>query len=522
MRTQYRVKFGTHIKMGTTNAQTSSRHSHDEIHSGGSSIDTFFAETVILVTGATGFLGKALLEKLLRSCPRVATIFVLIRPKKNQSIEERFKELLENPVFDRIRSEFPDALNKIFPVKGDVGMPELGLQPEDKDMLIQQVNIVFHGAATVRFNEPLKVAVNLNTRGTDRMLDLCRRMTNLISVIHVSTAYSNADRREIEESIYTTEIKPYTVIDICENLDDETIGIIEKKLVGNHPNTYTLTKGLAEQIVLSKGSGLPIAIVRPSIVCAAYQEPFPGWVDNVCGITGIMTEIGRGTIRSIVCNANLIVDVIPVDFVVDTLICASWYNAMQRTDTIRIYNCTSSALHPITWREFGCLTKKHAIESPSKYVMWYPDFTFRTNKFIHTIIVAMLHFLPAFIVDLVLRVRGYKPIMMKITKRFERAAKTGEFFAVNEWKFCADNMTKLVKFVRASGHCNDFNVDIRNLDWDAYLHQYMLGIRKYILKDNPDTLNNARSRLWRLYWMHKLTKIFSIFVLLRMIKCAGR
>lgn len=106
-------------------------------------------------------------------------------------------------VFDRIRSEFPGALNKIYPVKGDVGMPELGLQPEDKDMLIQRVNIVFHSAATVRFNEPLKVAVNLNTRGTDRMLDLCRRMTNLISVIHVSTAYSNADRREIEESIYT-------------------------------------------------------------------------------------------------------------------------------------------------------------------------------------------------------------------------------------------------------------------------------------------------------------------------------
>ncbi|EFN72073.1 Fatty acyl-CoA reductase 1 [Camponotus floridanus] len=123
-----------------------------------------------------------------------------------------------------------------------------------------------------------------------------------------------------------------------------------------------------------------------------------------------MTEIGRGTIRSIICNANLVVDVVPVDFVVDTLICASWYNATQRSDTIKIYNCTSSSLHPITWREFGHLTRKHAIESPSKYVMWYPDFTFRTNKFIHTIMVAMLHFLPAFIVDLILRVQGYKPM----------------------------------------------------------------------------------------------------------------
>ncbi|XP_070153640.1 putative fatty acyl-CoA reductase CG5065 [Polyergus mexicanus] len=505
--------------MRTTKAQTNSGHVHDEIHSRESSIATFFAERMILVTGATGFLGKALLEKLLRSYLHVATIFVLIRPKGKLSIEERLRQLLENPIFDKIRSESPGALNKIFPVKGDLRMPKIGLQPEDKNMLIQQVNIVFHCAATVRFDEPLKNAVNLNIKGTDRMLDLCKRMTNLISVIHVSTAYSNADRREIDELIYTTEIKPETIIDICESLDDETIGIIEKKLLGNHPNTYTLTKGLAEQIVLSKGSGLPIAIVRPSIVCAAYQEPFPGWVDNVYGITGLMMEVGRGTIRSIVCNANLIVDVIPVDFVVDTLICASWYSATQHTNTIRIYNCTSSALHPITWRKFGHLTRKHAIESPSKYVMWYPDFTFRTNKFIHAIVVIMLHFLPAFIIDLVSRFRGYKPKMLKMSKRFDRYAKTGEFFAINEWKFRADNMMKLVKFVRASGHHNSFNVDIRSLDWDMYLHQYVLGIRKYILKDNPDTLDNARSRLWKLYWMHKSTTLFSILVLLGMIKC---
>lgn len=106
-------------------------------------------------------------------------------------------------MFDRIRCEFPSALNKIFPVKGDVGMAELGLQPDDKEMLIQRVNIVFHGAATIRFDEPLKVAVNLNTRGTDRLLDLCKSMKNLVSIIHVSTAYSNVDRREIKELIYT-------------------------------------------------------------------------------------------------------------------------------------------------------------------------------------------------------------------------------------------------------------------------------------------------------------------------------
>lgn len=92
--------------MGTTNAQIDPKHAKDEGHSSGSSIDAFFAEKVIFITGATGFLGKALLEKLLRSCPSVATIFVLIRPKKDQTVDDRFKELLENPV-RRPRSFLP-------------------------------------------------------------------------------------------------------------------------------------------------------------------------------------------------------------------------------------------------------------------------------------------------------------------------------------------------------------------------------------------------------------------------------
>lgn len=99
--------------------------------------------------------------------------------------------------------EVPGALDKIRPVKGDVTLLNLGLSPEDRNMLIERVNIVFHSAATVRFDEPLKVAVNLNTKGTDRVIDLCKDMINLISIIHVSTAYSNANRDEISESIYT-------------------------------------------------------------------------------------------------------------------------------------------------------------------------------------------------------------------------------------------------------------------------------------------------------------------------------
>jgi thioester reductase-like protein len=58
----------------------------------------FFEGQNIFVTGATGFLGKVLLEKLLRSCPDVGNIFVLVRPKKGKESSERVKNIISLPV----------------------------------------------------------------------------------------------------------------------------------------------------------------------------------------------------------------------------------------------------------------------------------------------------------------------------------------------------------------------------------------------------------------------------------------
>lgn len=495
-------------------------HGNDETYINGSSIEAFFAESVILLTGATGFLGKALLEKLLRSCPRLATIFILIRPKQDQTIEQRYKNLIQNPIFDGLRTKNPAAFNKIYPVKGDVSLPNLGLSSEDRNMLVQRVNIVFHSAATVKFDEPLKVAVNLNTKGTDRVIDLCLNMKNLISIIHVSTAYSNANREDIQEAVYTTKVKPSTVIDMCESLDEETLNVIEKKILENHPNTYTFTKNLAEQIVVTKAKDLPIAIVRPSIVCAAEKEPYPGWVDNLCGITGTIMEIGRGTVRTVLCNSNLKLDAVPVDYVIDTIICASWHSTMQQNNSIKIYNCTSNA-NPFRWGMLKDLINKHAIESPSKYTMWYPGCTFRTNKFIHNLMSVTLHIFPAFIGDFFSRLIGNKPVMVKSMKRFERLVETGKFFTTHEWTFHRDNMNDLTKKVKALKDCNNFTVDMQHLNWDTYVHDYTAGIKKYILNENPETLKTARSRLYVLYWVHRLTQLSSVIILLSMILRVG-
>ncbi|XP_033317532.1 putative fatty acyl-CoA reductase CG5065 [Bombus bifarius] len=119
------------------------------------------------------------------------------------TIEQRFKKLIDDPIYDAIKAKRPSALNKVYPVKGDVSLPDLGLSREHRNLLLEEVNIVFHAAATVRFNEPLHVAVNVNTKGTARIIELWNELKHPISFVHVSTAFSNANLYEIGEKVYT-------------------------------------------------------------------------------------------------------------------------------------------------------------------------------------------------------------------------------------------------------------------------------------------------------------------------------
>lgn len=58
-------------------------------------------------------------------------------------------------------------------------------------------------------------------------------------------------------------------------MDDDMLNSITPKLLGNKPNTYTYTKQLAEHLLVTEGASLPLAIIRPSIVGAAWKEPLP-------------------------------------------------------------------------------------------------------------------------------------------------------------------------------------------------------------------------------------------------------
>jgi alcohol-forming fatty acyl-CoA reductase len=234
---------------------------------------------------------------------------------------------------------------------------------------------------------------------------------------------------------------------------------------------------------------------------------------------GIVMEVGRGTISSIMGVGEYIIDLIPVDVVCNTLITAAWANSFMRPQNeLVVYNCISGQVNPFTWHGLNAGIVKYARKYPSKYITLYPYFRYTTNRPIHILYEIFLHFLPAFITDLMLRMQGKKPIMMKISKRFKMAADTGEYFSSNEWIFGVDNLKRVIRASEETQLDSDeFNCDIKSINWDTYMEKYMLGIRQFLLKDDMSSLPKARRKLQKIIWTKRVFQLIlsaSIFYLI--------
>ncbi len=133
----------------------------------------------------------------------------------------------------------------------------------------------------------------MNVVGTRSVLELARQLRNLEAVVHVSTAYAHCHQKNTTEKFYPLPgTTPDEIIALCQKEDEAELNSAArtKAVIGRHPNTYCFTKALAEQLVMTEAAGLPLAIVRPSIVVAAWKDPVPGWVDNFNGPTGILIQ----------------------------------------------------------------------------------------------------------------------------------------------------------------------------------------------------------------------------------------
>lgn len=83
-------------------------------------------------------------------------------------------------LFDRIKKEQPGQIEKkLHPIEGDIRELGLGISDEDRNLLIDSVSVIFHAAASVRFDDPVNEAIIINTRGTREVVRLVKDLKNI-------------------------------------------------------------------------------------------------------------------------------------------------------------------------------------------------------------------------------------------------------------------------------------------------------------------------------------------------------
>ncbi|XP_075572510.1 fatty acyl-CoA reductase 2 isoform X5 [Pelecanus crispus] len=402
-----------------------------------SSVSAYYNGKTVLITGATGFMGKVLVEKLLRSSPDVKAVYILVRPKAGQSMQERVANMLKCKVFDRVREDCPNFHEKIKPINAELTQPKLAISAEDEEELLTRVNIVFHCAATVRFDEPLKW------------------------------------------------------------LDESIIQDITPKLLGDWPNTYTYTKALSEYLIQQEKGNLNIAIIRPSIVGASWHEPFPGWIDSFNGTSGIFVAAGKGILRTVIANNEAVADMIPVDVAINLTLAAGWFTAVHRPKNLLVYNCTTGGINPFFWGEMEQYVMSTFKRNPLEQAFRTPNAHLTSNYLINQYWITVSHKAPAILYDLYMRLTGRKPRMMKIINRLHKSMMLLQYFSTQSWDWSSDNMNMLMSHLNTEDK-KLYNFDVRQLHWSEYIESYCLGAKKYLLNEDMAGIPAAKQHLRKL------------------------
>lgn len=167
-------------------------------------IQEYFTDKVLLLTGSTGLVGRVLLEKILYDLPNVRRVYVIIRPKVTRSGEvisatERFRQdILGSSAFERLRRREGDGFEslierKVVAIEGDLSQECLGVNADVLKRLQNEVKVIINCAAVVSFDASLDVALNLNTLGPLRVLEFAAGCVDPM-VAHVSTCYVSGIR----------------------------------------------------------------------------------------------------------------------------------------------------------------------------------------------------------------------------------------------------------------------------------------------------------------------------------------
>ena len=454
-------------------------------------IDSFYAGKTLLVTGTTGFVGKVLIEKILYSLPQIKRIYIFIRPRKGSSIQERFrKEIIESACFDRLRDLNPSILTeKIIPIQGDLLKSPVIFDPQAEREVLENVNVIMNSAASIDFNQRLDQAIQINVLGTLKILDLAKRCKNIASFVQISTCYVNCDKPEgwIEEKVYPISRDYKELLNEILSLSVEEIERKTPGYVGTYPNTYTFTKNLCEQFLQEESAKFPLCIVRPSIIAGSLRQPTPGWVDTVSASGAVYLSSGLGLVSLLKGYNSKIGDQIPVDLVVNAVICAAALYCKPGSPLV--VHSASSSRNPLAWGQVA----NYAVQGLTKYLpeksaVKKPVLKLTTNKYRLGLFKLVKRKIPLFLYKTLGNLTRDQNIIKntvkleKLLKKEHVISDSFSHFTHFEWIFSSQNLIGMQRLM-TSEEIQKFELDPAVIEWKSYIVSFIYGLKKYVLKE---------------------------------------
>ncbi|KFK33885.1 hypothetical protein AALP_AA5G072900 [Arabis alpina] len=356
----------------------------------------FFQNKTILVTGATGFLAKVFVEKILRVQPNVNKLYLLVRASNNEAATNRLRtEVFEKSLFKVLRENLGDEslntllLEKVVPVAGDISTDNLGVKDSNlRERMQNEIDIVVNVAATTNFDERYDVGLGINTFGALNVLNFAKKCVKAKLLLHVSTAYVCGEKSglllekpfameeicdknglqldiNLERELMKQRLKELNEQDCSEediNLSMKELGMKRAKIHG-WPNTYVFTKSMGEMLLGNHKENLSLVIIRPTMITSTFSEPFPGWMEGLRTVDSVIIAYGKGVLKCFLVDVNSVCDMIPVDMVANAMITAAAAHA-GGSGVHMVYHVGSSNQNPVTFGEIHEISVRYFTKNP--------------------------------------------------------------------------------------------------------------------------------------------------------------
>ncbi len=484
--------------------------------------------------------------------------------KSNPALR-RFEKLVEespvfDPLYDRYGTDLAQfLLERVEVVEGDVCQPGLGLTPEVSESLQKNLDLIINSSGLTDFNPDLRDALATNVDAAVNVTGFVRKSDHA-GLLHLSTCYvAGARDGRVGETLRSSYTPAGAVgfdaerewlalhdlvkqaeqraesAEVTEELRQQALhkehaakdlggAALENQIRKNRfrwlreylteagvtraaelgwPNTYTLTKSLAESLMASHGAGLPIAVVRPAIVETSVAEPFVGWNEGINTSASLSYLLGT-SFRQLPTNERKRLDIIPVDSVCRgmTLIGAAIVERRHEP----LYQLATSVTNPCDMRrsiELTSLAHRRHYRAQEGLEYWLrlrldaiPVSKERYNRMSAPAQKAIVKSIQRIMSPLPLK----KTPLVRAERNLERVEKLISLFEPfilhNEHDFAADNVERL-SHALVEDEKSAFGYNTRSIDWwDYWINIHIPALRKWtypLIEGRPLEARPARS-----------------------------